>query len=84
MTMNDVRSIEETLIKVSVRTLYFIGAALVVGTCFAVMLYASLVQGQEMILAEVKKNALERQYQILDIRKDVTSLDKRVAKLEEK
>lgn len=79
MTMAEVKSIEETLIKISLKQLWFLVTFLIGGTVFAVMLYASIMQGQEAILAEVKKNAVERNYQIMDIRKDVESVKKDIA-----
>jgi hypothetical protein len=91
MTMTEVKSIEETLIKISLKTLYFIGGSLVIATFVAVMLYRDIMKGQDDILAEVKKNATERMYEVKDIRrdseiqrKDIQDIDDRVARLETK
>ena len=82
MTMAEVKSIEETLIKISVKTLYFIGAALVGSTFFVVILYTNIIASQEMILNEVKKNAVEQNWQIQDVRKDISNIDGRITRLE--
>lgn len=87
--MAELKSVEQTLIKISLKTLYFIGGSLVMATFFAVMLYNDIMKGQEAILTEVKKNAIEREYeiQVLEkedelIRKDIKAIDSRIAQME--
>lgn len=89
MTMAELKSVEETLIKISLKTLYFIGAALVGSTFFAVVLYKDIISGQEAILNEVKKNAVERNWQVQDLRredefikKNISAIESRVARIE--
>jgi len=80
--MTDQKSIEQALIKISLRSLYFLASALIVCTAFAVMLYGNIMDGQKDIIVEVRKNAAERVYQIEGLRKDLNGLENRVIKLE--
>lgn len=84
MTTHEIASVEETLIKISLKSLYFAGTSLVAGAVFAVLLYSNIMQGQIDIMTEVKRNAIERRYQIQDLSKDIKNINDRVLKLEAK
>jgi len=74
MTMPEAKSIEEQLIKISLRTLAAILIGVVVGVATAVSMYSNLVLTQERILNEITKTRKDFEYQIQDIRNDVTNI----------
>lgn len=55
MTMPEAKSIEEQLIKISLRTLFAIMLGVIVGVGTAVSMYSNLVLTQERILNEITK-----------------------------
>lgn len=55
MTMPEAKSIEEQLIKISLRTLAAILIGVIVGVATAVSMYSNLVLTQERILNEITK-----------------------------
>lgn len=71
MTMPEAKSIEEQLIKISLRTLFAILTGVIVGVGTAVSMYSNLVLTQERILNEIMKTRKDFEYQIQDIRNDV-------------
>ena len=59
MTMPEAKSIEEQLIKISLRTLVAILLGVIVGVGTAVSMYSNLVLTQERILNEITKTRSE-------------------------
>lgn len=80
--MNEAKSIEDKLIKISIRTLWVIIGSVVFAVWIGAAFYSELKLTQERILNEVTKARLEFQYQIKDVQNDVQKLDKRVTELE--
>lgn len=82
MTMPEAKSIEQQLVKISVRTLWFIVASVVVGVWVGAMFYSELKLTQQQILNEVTKTRLDFNYQIKDIQKDIQIHESRINQLE--
>jgi peptidoglycan hydrolase CwlO-like protein len=82
MTTYDAKSIEDKLIKISIRTLWVIIGSVIFAVWIGAAFYSELKLTQERILNEVTKARLEFQYQIKDVQNDVQKLDKRVTDLE--
>jgi peptidoglycan hydrolase CwlO-like protein len=82
MTIHDAKSIEDKLIKISIRTLWVIIGSVIFAVWVGAAFYSELKLTQERILNEVTKARLEFQYQIKDVQNDVQKLDKRVTDLE--
>jgi peptidoglycan hydrolase CwlO-like protein len=82
MTTYDAKSIEDKLIKISIRTLWVIIGSVIFAVWVGAAFYSELKLTQERILNEVTKARLEFQYQIKDVQNDVQKLDKRVTDLE--
>lgn len=74
MTMPEAKSIEEQLIKISLRTLAAILIGVVVGVGTAVSMYSNIILTQERILNEVTKTRKDFEIQIMDIRNDVKDI----------
>lgn len=74
MTMPEAKSIEEQLIKISLRTLFAIMFGVIVGVGTAVSMYSNLVLTQERILNEITKTRSDFEYQIQVIRNDVKNI----------
>lgn len=71
MTMQERKSIEEQLIKISVRSFLMILGSVIVGVVAAVGMYTNIVNTQERILNEISKTRQDFQYEIKDVRKDI-------------
>lgn len=84
MTQEKSKSVEETLIKISLRQLWFLVVFLVGSSAFAVLLYADIMSSQKDILAEVKKNATERNYIFESVNKELGNHELRIVKLEDR
>ena len=82
MTHQDTKSIEEKLIKISVRTLWVIVASVVLAVWVSAGFYSELKLTQERILNEVMKARLDFNYQIKDIQKDLHNQESRIQSLE--
>jgi hypothetical protein len=82
MTMSELKSIETTLIKISVRTFYYVIAGVAVMVWMLAMVYYDLMASQKQLLVELKKSSQDVEYRIKDIAKDVSSLDHRIVLLE--
>lgn len=82
MTMAEAKSIETTLIKISVRTLWFIASGLVIAVVYATMCYNDIMSSQAALLQAIKDQGKDTQFEIKDIRKDVYNLDQRLVKIE--
>jgi peptidoglycan hydrolase CwlO-like protein len=74
MTMQERKSIEEQLIKISVRSFLMILGSVIVGVVAAVGMYTNIVNTQERILNEISKTRLDFQYEIKDVRKDIQTI----------
>lgn len=82
MTLPESKSIEEKLIKISVRTLWVIVASVVFAVWVGAGFYSELKLTQERILNEVMKARLDFNYQIKDIQKDLHNHESRIQSLE--
>lgn len=82
MTVQESKSIEEKLIKISVRTLWVIVASVVFAVWVGAGFYSELKLTQERILNEVMKARLDFNYQIKDIQKDLHNHENRINQLE--
>lgn len=82
MTHQDTKSIEEKLIKISIRTLWVIVASVVLAVWVSAGFYSELKLTQERILNEVMKARLDFNYQIKDIQKDLHNQENRIQSLE--
>jgi peptidoglycan hydrolase CwlO-like protein len=82
MTLPESKSIEEKLIKISVRTLWVIVASVVLAVWVSAGFYSELKLTQERILNEVMKARLDFNYQIKDIQKDLHNQESRIQSLE--
>lgn len=59
MTMQERKSIEEQLIKISIRTLAVILGSVIIGVATAVSMYSNIVLTQERILNEITRTRSE-------------------------
>lgn len=82
MTIPEAKSIEEKLIKISVRTLWVIVASVVLAVWVGAGFYSELKLTQERILNEVMKARLDFNYQIKDLQKDIHNHENRIEQLE--
>ena len=82
MTAQESISIEDRLIKISVRTLWALVAAVVFGVWVAAGFFSDLKYTQERILNEVIKARTDFQYQIKDVQKDIQGHELRITELE--
>jgi len=70
------KSIETTIIKISVRQAWLIGVSLVFGAFYSTMLYNDIMNGQRDILNAINSRKIEVNYELENIRKDVIELNK--------
>lgn len=80
--MNEAKSIEDKLIKISIRTLWVIVASAVFAVWVGAGFYNELKITQERILNEVTKARLDFQYQIKDVQKDIHKTEKDVQSIQ--
>lgn len=84
MTMSEAKSIETTLIKISVRSLWYLIGALLLGSGYAFTLYSDLKDTNTQIINRLERMEQATQYRIETNEKDIARIDVRVTKLENK
>jgi len=70
------KSIETTIIKISVRQAWLIGVSLVFGAFWSTMLYNDIMNGQKDILNAINSRTIEVDYELDNIKKDVIEFNK--------
>lgn len=75
-------SVEDNVIKISLRTLYAVLISLVLTVTSLVMGYNKIIDGQNQIANQLLINNMELKNSIQDIRKDVDRLTLRVDKMD--
>lgn len=82
--MTEAKSIENTLIKISVRTAWYISAAVIAGSVLATLFYVDLRDGQKEVVNMIKLQNQSIDFQLQNVKKDITGITDRIVKLEPK
>lgn len=78
MTALERKSIEEQLIKISVRSFVLMIGSVIIGVATAVGMYMNIIKTQDRILNEIAKTRQDFQYEIKDVRKDIKIMQNQI------